>query len=320
MPQAFLAWDTSHVFSVGSCYDDHCQPRRCGQSCASGCTSPVLWHSVCADSSPGVRRRRTLPSLCHSLRTVRRAGARRERTSLLSCKASCGQPIPKSVAATPPVIPCVRTAAPWIRRRRTPPSSCHSLRADNRARASSRTHLRPRARPPRVQTAHLTVHPRAPGHPHPPGRHLRRGHSTRPGASRPGRGHSTPSGTAIPSPNASPVPDRTEMSPHAQDVPSRDARVWGIHGIPSHWCASCTSTDLQPRPPGPTQAPEATRQGKVRALPGTPESGRPAPPTLTGRGGSPLSQQPSAFGEDRQVHPVTGTDPLLRTAQVGLDG
>ena len=43
-------------------------------------------------------------------------------------------------------------------------------------------------------------------------------------------------------------------------------------------------------------------------------------PTLTGRGGSPLSQQPGAFGEDRQVHPVTGTDPLLRTAQVGLDG
>ena len=30
---------------------------------------------------PGVRRRRTLPSLCHSLRTFRRAGARRERTS-----------------------------------------------------------------------------------------------------------------------------------------------------------------------------------------------------------------------------------------------
>ncbi len=174
-------------------------------------------------AAPGFRRRRTLPSLCHSLRTVRRAGARRERTSSLSCKASCGQPIPKSVAATPPVIPCVRTAepwirrrrtlpsschslradnrarassrthlavvlqglvratdpkvrrghasvapcvrtaAPWIRRRRTPPSSCHSLRADNRARASSRTHLRPRARPPRVQTARLRLHPRAPG-------------------------------------------------------------------------------------------------------------------------------------------------------------
>ena len=193
---------------MGPCCDDHRQPRMYGRSCSLGCTSPVLWHSVCADSSPGVHCRRILPSLCHSLRTVRRAGARRERTSLLSCKASCGQPIPKSVAATPPVIPCVRTAEPWIRRRRTLPSSCHSIRADNRARASSRTHLRPRARPPRVQTAQLRVHPRAPGHPHPTGRHLRRGHSTRPGACRPGRGHSTPSGTAIPSPNASPVPGR----------------------------------------------------------------------------------------------------------------
>ena len=200
---------------MGPCCDDHRQPRMYGRSCSLGCTSPVLWHSVCADSSPGVHCRRILPSLCHSLRTVRRAGARRERTSLLSCKASCGQPIPKSVAATPPVIPCVRTAEPWIRRRRTLPSSCHSIRADNRARASSRTHLRPRARPPRVQTAQLRVHPRAPGHPHPTGRHLRRGHSTRPGACRPGRGHSTPSGTAIPSPNASPVPGRTEMSPAA---------------------------------------------------------------------------------------------------------
>ena len=57
----------------------------------------------------------------------------------------------------------VRTADPWIRRRRTPPSSCHSLRAENRARTSSRTHLRPRVRPPRVQTARLQVHPRAPG-------------------------------------------------------------------------------------------------------------------------------------------------------------
>ena len=102
MPQAFLAWDTSHVFSMGPCCDDHRQPRRCGQSCSPGCTSPVLWHSVCADSYPGVRRRRTLPSLCHSFRTVRRAGARRERTSLLSFKASCGQPIPNSAAATPP--------------------------------------------------------------------------------------------------------------------------------------------------------------------------------------------------------------------------
>ena len=144
MFQAFLAWNTSHVFSMGPCCDDHRQPRRCGQSCSPGCTSPVLWHSVCADSSPGVRRRRTLP---------------------LSCNASCGQPIPKSVAATPAVIPCVRTAEPWIRRRRAPPSSCHSLRTGDRAHASSRTHLRRRVRPPRVQTARLQVRPRVPGTP-----------------------------------------------------------------------------------------------------------------------------------------------------------
>ena len=170
-------------------------------------------------AAPGFRRRRTLPSLCHSLRTVRRAGARRERTSSLSCKASCGQPIPKSVAATPPVIPCVRTAEPWIRRRRTLPSSCHSLRADNRARASSRTHLSRRVRPPRVQTAHLSASS-SPGRPHPADRHLRRGHSTRPGACPSGQGHSTPSGTAIPSPNAQHVPSRKKVSPHAQAVPT----------------------------------------------------------------------------------------------------
>ena len=232
----------------------------------------------------------------------------------------------------------VRATDPKVRRGHAP---SHSMRADSRPLDLSPahptvllpllTHGRPSPRvvenaPEATSTAPAGADrtPQAasssPGHPHPAGRHLRRGHSTWPGACHPGRGHSTPSGTAIPSPNAQDVPGRTEMSPHAQDVPSRDARVWGIHGIPSHWCASCTSTDLQPRPPGPTQAPEATRQGKVRALPGTPESGRPAPPALTGRGGSPLSQQPGAFREDRQVHPVTGTDPLLRTAQVGLDG
>ena len=90
---------------------------------------------------------------------------RHGRTSPLSCNASCGQPIPNSVAATPPVIPYVRTAEPWIRRRRIPPSSCHSLRTGDRAHASSRTHLRRRVRPPRVQTARLQVRPRVPGTP-----------------------------------------------------------------------------------------------------------------------------------------------------------
>ena len=211
-------------------------------------------------AAPGFRRRRTLPSLCHSLRTVRRAGARRERTSSLSCKASCGQPLPKSVAATPPVIPCVRTAEPWIRRRRTPPSSCHSLRADNRARTSSRTHLRPRARPLRVQTASLQVRPPA-------------------------------LGTCIQLAIA-----------YDGDIPRGRVRVLPSGGIR--------------RRRGQHSRPRARRMPPAA----TPESGRRAPPALTGRGGSPLSQQPGAFGEDRQVHPVTGTDPLLRTAQVGLDG
>ena len=60
-------------------------------------------------------------------------------------------------------IPSVRTAAPGFRRGSTLPSSCHSVRADNRARTSSRTHLRLRARPLRVQTASLQVRPPALG-------------------------------------------------------------------------------------------------------------------------------------------------------------
>ena len=65
---------------MGSCCDDHRQPRRCGQSCASGCTG---CHRVtpCLGADPGGPSRSTSP---------------------LSCNASCGQPIPNSVAATPP--------------------------------------------------------------------------------------------------------------------------------------------------------------------------------------------------------------------------
>ena len=39
-------------------------------------------------------------------------------------------------------IPCVRTTAPGFRRGSTLPSSCHSVRADDRARALPKTHLR----------------------------------------------------------------------------------------------------------------------------------------------------------------------------------
>ena len=202
MPQAFLAWDTGHVLSTRPCCDDHRQPRRCGQFCSPGCTG-------CHRVTPclGVADPRG-PSRTHLAVVLQRLVRATD---------------PKFRRGHAPVIPYVRTAEPWIRRRRIPPSSCHSLRADNQARASSRTHLRRRVRPPRVQTAHLRVHPRAPGHPHPTGRHLRRGHSTRPGACRPGRGRSTPSGTVIPSPHAQDAPGRAEMSPHAQDVPSHGA-------------------------------------------------------------------------------------------------
>ena len=157
-------------------------------------------------------------------------------------------------------IPSVRTAAPGFRRGSTLPSSCHSVRADNRARTSSRTHLRLRARPLRVQTASLQVRPPA-------------------------------LGTCIQLAIA-----------YDGDIPRGRVRVLPSGGIR--------------RRRGQHSRPRARRMPPAA----TPESGRRAPPALTGRGGSPLSQQPGAFGEDRQVHPVTGTDPLLRTAQVGLDG
>ena len=53
---------------MGPCCDDHRQPRRCGRSCASGCTSPVLWHSVCADSCPWFPSRK-YPAVLLPLRT-----------------------------------------------------------------------------------------------------------------------------------------------------------------------------------------------------------------------------------------------------------
>ena len=247
MLQAFLAWDTSHVLSMGPCCDDHRQPRRCGQSCSPGCTG-------CHRVTPclGVADPRG-PSRTHLAVVLQRL---------------------------------VRATDPKFRRGHAPR---HSIRADSRALDPSPAHptvllpLLTHGRPsPRVvenapQTASTAPAgaDRAPSgassrpwHPDPPDSRHRRGHSARLGARPSGQGHSTPSGTAIPSPNASPVPGRTEMSPHAQDVPSRDARVWGIHGIPSHWCASCTSTDLQPRPPGPAQAPEAAKQGKAQPAPG----------------------------------------------------
>ena len=84
-----------------------------------------------------------------------------------------------------------------------------------------------------------------------------------------------------------------------------------------------------PTTPAPTsnhefRAPHRRQKRPSRGRHGTPRDAqvRQARATIPHRSGmsAPLSQQPSALGEDRQVHPVTGTDPLLRTAQVGLDG
>ena len=84
-----------------------------------------------------------------------------------------------------------------------------------------------------------------------------------------------------------------------------------------------------PTTPAPTsnhefRAPTGARSGQVGEGMGTPRDAqvRQARATIPHRSGmsSPLSQQPGTLGEDRQVHPVAGTDPLLRTAQVSLDG
>ena len=232
---------------MGSCCDDHRQLRRCGQPCSPGCTR-------CRHVTPclGVADPRG-PSRTH-LAVVLQGLVRATD--------------PKFRRGHAPVIPYVRTAEPWIRRRRIPPSSCHSLHADNRARASSRTHLRRRVRPPRVQTARLQVRPRVPGTPTrqtpatdgdiPRGRgrvlpargiRRRRGQQSRPR-------------TRHPSPAAQKCPHTRRMPPAAAP------ECGGLRGIPSHWCANSTSADVQPRPPGPTQAPEAAKQGKARPAPG----------------------------------------------------
>ena len=217
-------------------------------------------------------------------------------------------------------IPSVRTAAPGFRRGSTLPSSCHSVRADNRARTSSRTHLRPRARPLRVQTASLQVRPPALGTciqlaiaydgDIPRGRvrvlpgggiRRRRGQHSRPRARRT-------------SPAAQKCPRTRRMSPAA--APECGASV-------------ASRATGAPTTPAPTsnhefRAPHRRQKRPSRGRHGTPRDARVRQTlvTIPHRSGvsSPLSQQPGTLGEDRQVHPVAGTDPLLRTAQVSLDG
>ena len=69
---------------------------------------------------------------------------RHGRTSPLSCNASCGQ-------------------LPGVPRRRTPPVALSLLVHRQVSRTSSRTHLRPRARPLRAQTGSPQVRPRTRG-------------------------------------------------------------------------------------------------------------------------------------------------------------
>lgn len=245
---------------MGPCCDDHRQPRRCGQSCASGCTSPVLWHSVCADSCPWFPSRK-YPAVLLPLRTR-------------------GQPSPHVVENAPEatsMAPCGYRPRAFrcVLRLWAPASSWPS---------------------PTTGTFHaagcVSFHP----------------------------GAFDAVGDSIPVPGRAGCPRAYRNVPARAGCPQPRHPSAGHPWHPEPLLRQLRRHRLEPRPPGPTHVPEATRQGKVRALPGTPESGRRAPPALTGRGGSPLSQQPGAFGEDRQVHPVTGTDPLLRTAQVGLDG
>ena len=207
---------------------------------------------------------------------------RHGRTSPLSCKASCGQPVPKSVAATPPVIPCVRTAEPWIRRRRIPPSSCHSVHTGDRARTSSRTHLRPRARPLRAQTGSPQVRPQ------PLGTSIRQAVTTDGDIAR-GRVRVVPGGVIRRRRGQQSRPRTRHLSPAARKC--HRTRRMSPAAAPCGASVASRATGA-PTTPAPTsnhefRAPTGARSGQVgegTALPGTPESGRLSSPSLTDQG------------------------------------
>ena len=122
-------------------------------------------------------------------------------------------------------------------------------------------------------------------------------------------------------------PPTRHLSPAAQKCPH--TRRMPPAAAPECGASMASRATGTPTAPAPTsnhdlRAPHTCQKRPGRGRYGH-SPGRPSPAgsrhrPLTGRRGSPLSQQPGTFGEDRQVHPVTGTDPLLRTAQVGLDG
>ena len=186
----------------------------------------------------------------------------------------------------------VRATDPKFRRGHAPR---HSIRADSRALDPSParptvllplpTHGRPSPRV--VENAPQTASTAPAGADRAPsGASSRPGHPDPPD-SRHRRGHSARPG-ACPSRRGHSTPSGTAIpSPNASPAPGHAEMSPHAQDVPS-------------------------RDARVRQ----------ARATIPHRSGmsSPLSQQPGTLGEDRQVHPVAGTDPLLRTAQVGLDG
>ena len=194
MLQAFLAWDTSHVLSMGPCGDDHRQPRRCGQSCSPGCTGCHRVTPCLGVADPRGPSRTHLAVVLQRLVRATDPKFRRGHAPRHSIRAD-SRALDPSPARPTVLLPLPTHGRPSPRVVENAPQTASTAPA-GADRAPSGASSRP-------------------GHPDPPDSRHRRGHSARPGACPSRRGHSTPSGTAIPSPNARNVPGRTEMSPAA---------------------------------------------------------------------------------------------------------
>ena len=124
-----------------------------------------------------------------------------------------------------------------------------------------------------------------------------------------------------------PRPPTRHLPPAAQKCPR--TRRMSPAAAPECGASVASRATGAPTTPAPTsnhefRAPHRRQKRPSRGRHGTPRDARVRQTlvTIPHRSGvsSPLSQQPGTLGEDRQVHPVAGTDPLLRTAQVSLDG
>ena len=127
--------------------------------------------------------------------------------------------------------------------------------------------------------------------------------------------------------DSNPVPQRVTCPRPRGNVTARAGCPRPRHlsvGHPWHPEPLVRQLHRRRRPTTSSGPPTGARSGQVGEGMGTPWDAqvRQTLVTIPHRSGmsSPLSQQPGTLGEDRQVHPVAGTDPLLRTAQVGLDG